>query len=103
MKRSEYYQEVYKIVLEIPPGKVCTYGQVAYLAGFPQAPRIVGGALSCAPADVPCHRVVNSRGRTAPHFPGQAALLKAEGITFLKNGLVALSLYLWNPFMEPSS
>lgn len=42
MKRAEYFKKIYELVSQIPPGRVATYGQLAYLAGFPQAPRIAG-------------------------------------------------------------
>ena len=60
MKRAEYFKKIYELVSQIPPGRVATYGQLAYLAGFPQAPRIAGQALCFAPPGLPCHRCVNS-------------------------------------------
>ncbi len=42
MKRAEYFKKDHEIVAHIPYGRVATYGQLAYLAGFPQAPRIAG-------------------------------------------------------------
>ena len=77
--------------------KVLTYGQIARLAGFSNYSRWVGKVLSHHPgtAALPCHRVVNSQGRTAPHWPGQKSLLAAEGITFQPNGRVDLKRHLW--------
>ena len=77
--------------------KVLTYGQIARLAGFSNYSRWVGKVLSHHPgtAALPCHRVVNSQGRTAPHWPGQKSLLAAEGITFKPNGRVDLKRHLW--------
>ena len=48
--------------------RVATYGQIARLVGMPGYARRVGHALAAAPAGLPCHRVVNSAGRTAPHW-----------------------------------
>jgi len=64
------FEKIYDIVRQIPEGKVCTYGQVARLAGNPRWARIVGYALHVNPAfgEIPCHRVVNREGRTAPAF-----------------------------------
>lgn len=98
MKRSEYFNKVYEIVARIPYGRVATYGQLAYLAGFPQAPRIAGQALCFAPEGLPCHRCVNSVGRLAPDFPDQRARLEAEGVAFLQSGKVNLKKHLWDPF-----
>ena len=60
------FQRVYEITARIPYGRVTTYGQIARLLGNPRLSRIVGCALNGAPADLPCHRVVNARGGTAP-------------------------------------
>ena len=81
----------------LPICKVLTYGQIARLAGFSNYSRWVGKVLSHHPgtAALPCHRVVNSQGRTAPHWPGQKSLLAAEGITFQPNGRVDLKRHLW--------
>lgn len=96
--RKEFYREVYHIVKEIPAGRVMTYGQIARLAGFPQYSRLVGHALaqSCPSFCLPCHRVVNSEGRTAPHWPEQQALLEQEGIAFKQQGRLNLQKYLWD-------
>ena len=56
--------EVYAVVAEIPAGRVVSYKQIARLVGMPDHARRVGRALAEAPAGLPCHRVVNSAGRT---------------------------------------
>ena len=55
---------VYAVTRRIPRGKVATYGQVAKLAGSPNAARAVGYLMKInhdAPK-TPCHRVVSSDG-----------------------------------------
>jgi methylated-DNA-protein-cysteine methyltransferase-like protein len=66
------------------------YGQVAKLAGNPRWARVVGYALHVNPAfgEIPCHRVVNSAGRTVPGWTEQRELLEAEGVEFKENGNV---------------
>ena len=88
MDRKQFYQELYDIVRVIPPGRIATYGQIASLAGRPLCSRMVGQALHRAPASslLPCHRVVNSQGRTAPEWPEQRILLENEGVAFRSNG-----------------
>ena len=89
---------VYDLVCQIPTGHVLTYGAIASLAGWPNHSRLVGRIMRLAPDDkLPCHRVVNASGRLAPHFPAQAALLEAEGITLSPSGKVPLRRYLWRP------
>ena len=93
-----FRQEVYAIVAAIPPGKVLAYGDVAWLAGRPRHARLVGRLLRDAPpgAGLPCHRVVNSAGRTAPHWLEQAEKLKEEGVVFRGGGCVDMKVCRWN-------
>ncbi len=97
MEKEFFYQEVYSIVKDIPCGRVMTYRQIARLAGKPQCSRMVGQAMFHAPREMklPCHRVVNSQGRTAPFWQEQTTLLKQEGVAFKQNGNVDLKKYLW--------
>ena len=97
------FEKIYEIVKKIPEGKVCTYGQVARLAGNPRWARVVGYALHVNPefGKIPCHRVVNKDGRPATGFafggPGiQRAMLEAEGVKFTEDGLIDLAKYGWN-------
>ena len=90
-------QAVFAVVAAIPPGRVATYGQIAWAIGRPRNARLVGRVLSRAEwyGDFPCHRVVNHAGRTAPGWPEQRAMLEAEGVAFLPNGHVDLKRFLW--------
>lgn len=90
MDKTSFGEEVYSVVASIPPGRVLTYGQIAYLIGKPQCSRMVGQAMHNAPEEqnLPCHRVVNSQGRLAPFWPEQRELLEKEGTVFKKNGCV---------------
>lgn len=65
MRKSE---EVYKIVKDIPKGKVMTYGQVGKIAGV--SPRLVGKILhdNPDPENIPCHRVVNFKGKLSESY-----------------------------------
>jgi methylated-DNA-[protein]-cysteine S-methyltransferase len=49
---------------EVPYGKTVTYGELAAMAGAPDAARAVGGIMNSNPLPVivPCHRVVASDG-----------------------------------------
>ena len=97
--RVSFAKEVREIVMQIPYGKVATYGDVAALAGSAAHSRYVGKILAMIGTDttVPCHRVVNFQGRTAPHWPNQIALLKNEGIEFQSEGRVNLHIHRWHP------
>lgn len=91
--------DVLNIVSQVPRGKVTTYGHIAALAGWPSHARMVGRTLRYTPgaAELPCHRVVNKEGRTAPGWEQHRALLEAEGILFKPNGHVDMSRFLWEP------
>ncbi|MBE6808448.1 MAG: MGMT family protein [Ruminococcaceae bacterium] len=98
------FKKIYSVVSKIPKGKVATYGQVAMLAGNPRWSRVVGYALHSNPAPgiIPCHRVVNREGKTAPAFAFggegvQRKLLMDEGIIFNEDGCVDLKIYGWQP------
>ena len=101
MDKDTFQQEVYNIVAAIPPGRVVTYGQIAYLIGKPQCSRMVGHTLHNVPADMhlPCHRVVNSQGRLAPFWEEQRTLLAGEGVKFKQSGGVDMKNFQW-AFME---
>ena len=94
-------EDVLNIVSQIPCGKVTTYGHIALLAGWPSHARMVGRTLRYTPgADkLPCHRVVNKMGRTAPGWKRQRILLEDEGVTFKANGHVDMGRFLWEPEM----
>lgn len=96
MDKNVFYKDVYAIVAQIPFGTVLTYGWIAKLAGYPQYSRMVGQAMHNAPINLPCHRVVNSKGQTAPTWLEQRYLLEQEGIYFTKAGKIDLTVFLWN-------
>ena len=91
--------DVLNIVSQIPLGRVTTYGLIATLAGWPSHSRMVGRTLRYTPEahSLPCHRVVNKEGRTAPDWLLQRSLLEEEGVTFKANGHVDMSRHLWEP------
>lgn len=95
MTSGEFVAEVRAIVAQVPAGRVVTYGRLARLAGMPRHARLAGRAVASAPAGLPCHRVVDASGRTAPGWPGQRTLLEAEGVPFRADGRVDLKRALW--------
>jgi len=87
-------QNVYRLLKQIPRGKVTTYGAIARALKQPKAGRRVGQILkqNPHPIKVPCHRVVRSNGSIGGYcgsnpanIKQKIALLKSEGIEF-KNG-----------------
>ena len=97
-----FKDDVLNIVGQIPRGRVTTYGHIAALAGWPSHARMVGRTLRYTPgaASLPCHRVVNNVGRTAPGWSRQRPLLESEGVTFKSNGHVDMQRHLWEPSLS---
>ena len=93
---------VLNIVGQIPPGRVTTYGHIAAWAGWPSHARMVGRTLRYTPGaeQLPCHRVVNNAGRTAPGWSRQRPLLEDEGVAFKQNGRVDMQQHLWEPELQ---
>ena len=91
--------EVLAVVEEIPYGRVASYGQIAALIGREKNARLVGRVLRMADdyGRYPCHRVVNSAGRLAPHFPEQKELLLEEGVVFRNEAHVDMKQCQWQP------
>ncbi|NLX46799.1 MAG: methylated-DNA--[protein]-cysteine S-methyltransferase [Euryarchaeota archaeon] len=89
--------EVFKLVAQVPKGKVSTYGAIAKALGDVAASRAVGMILSAdreRPFSVPCHRVIYSDGRTGWYAGmGRGAdrkrdMLRCEGVR-VEDGRVA--------------
>jgi methylated-DNA-protein-cysteine methyltransferase related protein len=100
---EKYFEKVYAIVLQIPKGKVATYGQIAAILGSPRNARIVGWAMNSAPENIniPCHRVVNKAGDLSPEYVFgnkaiQQIMLEQEGITFKSDGKIDMKKHLWD-------
>ena len=94
------YRIIYKLVRQIPRGRVATYGQIARLANWGRRARHVGWAMHACPEDVPWHRVINSKGEISPRARSdshelQRMLLEAEGVRFDARGRVDLDRFLW--------
>ena len=95
------FDRIYDIVRRIPPGRVATYGQIARMLGNPRLSRIVGCAMHSAPADVPCHRVLNRNGELCDAFAPlgretHRLKLAMERVECLPDGRVDLERFGWD-------
>lgn len=99
---SSFFRDVYRIVGQVPPGKVVSYGQIARLLGNPRAARQVGWAMRRCPDGLPWQRVVGADGSVAGGmFPEiRESLLRAEGVVFRPDGRIDMSLCQWTPTEE---
>jgi methylated-DNA-protein-cysteine methyltransferase-like protein len=80
------FAEMLRAVRRVPRGKVATYGDIAYAAGYPGAARQVAWALHQEHGDLPWQRIVGAGG--AILCTGEMALeqrmrLKSEGVRFV--------------------
>ena len=103
MKDNPQYIKIWRTTLQIPVGKVASYGQIADLAGLPGRARLVGKAMGYAPKEmaVPWYRVLRSNGQIAfakgsEHAIKQTGLLQEEGVAVFNNR-VRLKEFQWQP------
>lgn len=91
-----FSERVIKIALEIPPGRVTTYGRIARAAGAgPMASQsittILGKAYMSGTKNIPFHRIVYADGRVwldGEYSKKRLALYKKEGIKLDKNNRI---------------
>lgn len=98
---DEGAKRILAAVKRIPRGKVCTYGNVADVAGLPKRARLVGTVLRQTPASkaLPWFRVINASGRISfpkgsDAYERQRDKLEAEGVVLI-GGRVDLNRYGW--------
>jgi methylated-DNA-protein-cysteine methyltransferase-like protein len=101
-------ERVYRVVRQIPAGRVTTYGTIAAVLGDRRGARMVGWAMSGCPDDVSevAHRVVNRYGELSGgwawgHPDVMKQLLVEEGVTFVDEYQVDLRAHLWIPPLDP--
>jgi methylated-DNA-protein-cysteine methyltransferase-like protein len=92
-----FAEQVYEVVAEIPFGKVISYGEIAGMLGRPRAAREVGWAMSNCPDSLPWQRVVMKDGSVTGGEWSEIrrALLREEGVTFLRDGKVDMDAHRW--------
>ena len=96
-------QEIWDLVSSIPPGKVCTYGDIGAALKNPMSGFLVGRRMASAPDGVPWWRVVAKSGalpigkRHPRLMSEQEATLREEGVPFLDRGIVDMQSSGWRP------
>jgi O-6-methylguanine DNA methyltransferase len=93
-----FARRVLRVVSRIPAGRVCTYGDVASLAGAPGAARAAGNVLARARVPgLPYHRVIAAGGRLGGYGDLQLkrALLAAEGLEVGRGGVRRFDAVRW--------
>ena len=92
---------VYRLVKQIPRGRVLSYGALAKTLRLPGGARTAGRAMAATPAGkgIPWHRVVGERGKILirePYASLQKKLLESEGVKIIESR-VDLKIHLWTP------
>ena len=88
-------EKVYKKLLEVPKGKVTTYGDLAKAIGLKNGQRVIGKIMNKNPYPViiPCHRVIKSDGKIGGYAWGEkvkAKMLSNEGIKIKKGKILEM-------------
>jgi len=88
-------EETYRLLRQVPRGRVTSYGALAEALGAIEASRLVGHYMAINPyaPEVPCHRVVHSDGRlgrfSSPRGPERKAeMLQEEGVRVERGRIV---------------
>jgi methylated-DNA-protein-cysteine methyltransferase-like protein len=92
---------VYRLVKQIPRGRVLSYGALAKALHLPGGARSAGRAMAATPSGkgIPWHRVVGERGKILirePYASLQKKLLESEGVKVTESR-VDLNSHLWTP------
>lgn len=83
LKGTAFQIKVWRALLEIPMGRLSTYGDIAKRIGHPKAVRAVGTAVGSNPIAplIPCHRIIRSTGAIGKYYWGgerKAAMIAWE-------------------------
>src|SRR6202166_5384557 len=93
------WNPVYRLVKQIPRGRVLSYGALARFLRLPGGARSVGRAMAATPTGkgIPWHRVVGKGGKILirePYASLQKKLLESQGEKITESR-VDLKLHLW--------
>ncbi|GGH67635.1 MAG: MGMT family protein [Bacteroidetes bacterium] len=104
---SDFFERVYAVVVQIPEGRVTSYGAIARAIGAPGSARTVGYAMNASHnnPEIPAHRVVNRNGLLTGkhHFEGtrlMQQLLENEGVKVVDDQIQNFSQHFWDPISE---
>jgi methylated-DNA-protein-cysteine methyltransferase-like protein len=104
-KKYTFFDDVFAVALQIPKGRVTSYGAIANYLGTKMSARMVGWAMNAAhssPLNIPAQRVVNRNGMLTGkhHFetPNRMQeLLEKDGIEVKDDTVVDFKNKFWDP------
>src|SRR3954463_3988500 len=105
---QSFFEDVWDVVRQIPPGRVTTYGAIAKYLGTKMSARMVGWALNSAhyvQPPIPAQRVVNRMGILSgkAHFNPPSSmqeLLEKEGLSVKDDIVQDFEKRFWDPCTE---
>lgn len=105
--KDNFFEKVYEVAMQIPYGRVTSYGAIAKYLGAARSARMVGWAMNASHTrvDIPAHRVVNKAGLLTGkhHFEGtnlMQQLLESEGLIVKDNQVQNMEKHFWDPWKE---
>ncbi len=107
-KETDFFQQVWELVRQIPKGRVSSYGAIAAALGLKSGARMVGWAMNSSHGQkpvVPAHRVVNRNGQLTGknHFATPTLMqesLEKEGVRIQADTIINFSKHFWDPLKE---
>ena len=95
------WDPVYRLVKQIPRGRVLSYGALARILHLRGGARSAGRAMAATPSGkgIPWHRVLGEGGKILvrePYASLQKRLLESEGVAVIESR-VNLKQHLWKP------
>src|SRR6202795_4208836 len=95
------WDPVYRVVKQIPRGRVVSYGALAKILRLRGGARSAGRAMAATPSGkgIPWHRVLGEGGKILvrePYASLQRKLLESEGVAIVESR-VDLKRHLWKP------
>jgi methylated-DNA-protein-cysteine methyltransferase related protein len=108
-KGNEFFNDVYDVVRQIPPGRATSYAAIAAYLGNKRGARMVGWAMGSSyhQEGIPAHRVVNKAGELSAKslFETPTTMqerLEAEGVTITDSKIQDWKAVFWDPEKELS-
>ena len=107
-KEYTFFDDVFQVVLQIPKGRVTSYGAIAKFLGTGMSARMVGWAMNASHSStikIPAQRVVNRNGQLTgkAHFATPTLmeeLLIKDGIEIKEDTVVNFKDRFWDPAVE---
>jgi methylated-DNA-protein-cysteine methyltransferase related protein len=104
-QHQSFFEDVWEVVRQIPPGRVTTYGTIAKYLGTKMSARMVGWALNAVhyiQPPVPAQRVVNRMGMLSgkAHFNPPSSMqeaLEKEGLIIKDDIIQNFEKHFWDP------